>query len=70
MTSVLPHRRAKKRSKGGEGSNCINGREMAIDGGEREREKGRQRALIKMMARASHRDPESKCTGVASGVNE
>lgn len=38
MTSVLPHRRAKKRSKGGEGSNCINGREMAIDGGERERE--------------------------------
>lgn len=37
---------------------------------EREREKGRQRALVKMMARASHRDPESKCTGVASGVNE
>lgn len=39
-------------------------------GEERETETDRERALVKMMARASHRDPESKCTGVASGVNE
>lgn len=47
MTSVLPRRTAKKRKKyrGGEGSNCINGGEMAIDGGgrERKREKDRDR---------------------------
>lgn len=69
MTSVLPHRRAKKRSKGGEGSK-LHQRQRDGDRWWREREKGRQRALVKMMARASHRDPESKCTGVASGVNE